>query len=157
MSFLDSIVDKSFRDEKAERIVVFDRRNRGYVVKSAADELKIRSFLKMFYFAQFLILFLGLQLAVAWSILVNTHALNSRMPLLGFVGIYLAACPFVLVLPYVLLWRAYKKAISSFVSVQDETLLSGNGDGRQLRILYGALAVGLAFLAVIFLYLIRAR
>ena len=61
MSLLDSIVGRSFRDEKAGRVVVFtgDRRNRGYVVKSESEELKIRSFLKMFYFAHFSILTLG--------------------------------------------------------------------------------------------------
>jgi len=53
MGLLDSIVSNAFRDEKAGRVVVFsgDRWSRGYIVRSAAEELKIKSFLKMFYFA----------------------------------------------------------------------------------------------------------
>lgn len=65
MALLDSIVGASFRDEKAGRVVVFsgDRRTHGYVVRSASEELKIKSFLKMFYFAHFSILLLGYLLA----------------------------------------------------------------------------------------------
>src|SRR5437879_244140 len=53
MTLVDSLVDACFRNEKAGRVVIFpgDRRNRGYVVKSEADEQKIRSFLKMFFCA----------------------------------------------------------------------------------------------------------
>ena len=74
MGLLDSIVGKSFRDEKVGRVVVFtgDRRNRGYVLKSESEELRIRSFLKMFYFAHFSILLLGIQVANAWSTFVTS-------------------------------------------------------------------------------------
>jgi hypothetical protein len=49
MGLLDSIVGQCFRDEKAGRVVVFtgDRRNRGYLVKSTDQELKIKAFLKV--------------------------------------------------------------------------------------------------------------
>src|ERR1700686_3245086 len=69
MALLDSIVGARFRDEKAGRVVVFsgDRRTRGYVVRSESEELKIKSFLKMFYFAHFSILLLGYFLASEWS------------------------------------------------------------------------------------------
>jgi hypothetical protein len=69
MAFLDSIVGACFRDEEAGRVVVFsgDRPTRGYVVRSESEELKIRSFLKMFYFAHFSILLLGYSLASEWS------------------------------------------------------------------------------------------
>ena len=66
MALLDSIVSANFRSENTGRVVVFpgDRRHRGYLVKSPAEELKIRSFLKMFYGAHFFNprsrLFLGL-------------------------------------------------------------------------------------------------
>jgi hypothetical protein len=42
MGLLDSIVSNAFRDEKAGRVVVFsgDRRSRGYIVRSAAEEPK---------------------------------------------------------------------------------------------------------------------
>jgi len=69
MALLDSIVGACFRDEKAGRVVIFsgDRRARGYIVRSESEELKIRSFLKMFYFAHFSILFPGYFLASEWS------------------------------------------------------------------------------------------
>jgi hypothetical protein len=44
-----------------------DRRTRGCIVRSESRELKIRSFLKMFYFAHFSILFLGYFLSFQWS------------------------------------------------------------------------------------------
>jgi hypothetical protein len=73
MSLLDSIVGRCFRDEKAGRVVVFvgNRRHRGYVVKSEAEELKIRSFLKMFCFASLSILLLGYVLAFESSMQLN--------------------------------------------------------------------------------------
>jgi len=51
MGLIDAIVDRSFRDTPAGRVVVFsgDPRKRGYVVKSLAEEKRIKSFLKMFY------------------------------------------------------------------------------------------------------------
>ena len=69
MALLDSIVSANFRSENAGRVVLFpgDRRHRGYLVKSSAEEQKIRSFLKMFYCAHFSILFLGYFLATEWS------------------------------------------------------------------------------------------
>lgn len=72
MGVLDAFVRGAFRDEPAGRVVVFrgGRRNRGYVVRSEAEELKIKSFLKMFYFAHFYILILGMMLANAWSTFV---------------------------------------------------------------------------------------
>lgn len=55
MGLLDSIVAKSFRDEKAGRVVVFtgDRRNRGYVVKSESEELEDQIFSKDVLFRSF--------------------------------------------------------------------------------------------------------
>ena len=68
MGLLDFLVSRHFRDEEGGRVVVFqgDRRNRGYVVTSDAEESKIRSFLKMFHVADLAITILGGQLAIAW-------------------------------------------------------------------------------------------
>jgi hypothetical protein len=73
MSSLDSIVDVTFRGENAGRIVVFsgDRRHRGYLVRSPADELRIKSFLKMFCFAHSSILSLGILRSLVWSTDIN--------------------------------------------------------------------------------------
>jgi len=135
MGLVDSLVGKSFRDEKAGRVVVFsgDRRNRGYVVKSDAEELKIRSFLKMFYAAHFSILLLGMLVANAWStFIIHIHAFGRPdAHLLRTVGIFLAVYSLLVGAPYFLLWRSYKKALLNFVSVQDEVLVSGRSGERK--------------------------
>ncbi|SRR5216684_743180 len=160
MALLDSIVGKSFRDEKAGRVVVFtgDRRNRGYVVKSESEELKIRSFLKMFYFAHFSILLLGMLVANAWStFVIHIHAFGRPdAHVLRTVGIFLTIYTLLVGVPYFLLWRSYKKARSNFVSAQDEVLVSGMSAGRQAWIvLAGLTALALATLA--FFYLLRTK
>jgi hypothetical protein len=126
MALFDAIVDGNFRSEPAGRVVVFpgDRRNRGYVIKSAVEELRIRSFLKMFYFAQISILGLGFFLASDWSRELS-YALGRPFTfLLGTAAITLAIYSLVVALPYWLLWRSYKKAFLSFVSVEDEVVMS---------------------------------
>ena len=134
MGLLDSIVGKSFRNEKAGRVVVFtgDHRHRGYVLKSESDEPKIRSFLKMFYFAHFCILLMGMMLANAWStFFANLHEFGSPAGhILRTSGIYLGIYSVVVGIPYFLLWRSYKKAQLNFVSVEDEVLVSGKNEGR---------------------------
>jgi len=160
MALLDSIVGKSFRDEKAGRVVVFtgDRRNRGYVVKSESEELKIRSFLKMFYFAHFSILLFGMLVANAWStFIIHIHSFGRPdAHVLRTVGIFLAIYTLLVGVPYFLLWRSYKKARLNFVSAQDEVLVSGMSAGRQVWIvLAGLTALALATLA--FFYLLRTK
>ncbi len=151
MALLDSIVGARFRDEKVGRVVVFsgDRRTRGYVVKSESEELKIRSFLKMFYFAHFSILLLGYFLASEWSRAIY-HALGRPEAHLFramciSLGVYLA----VVAVPYFLLWRSYKKALVSFVSLEDEVLVLGRRVGRQQMFIFiaaGLMLLGLAAL-----------
>src|SRR5258708_9147670 len=132
MALLDSIVGARFRDEKAGRVVVFygDRRARGYVVRSESEELKIRSFLKMFYFAHFSILLLGYSLASEWSRGIYRAALRRpEAHLFGATCISLGVYFLVAGLPYFLLWRSYKKAFVSFVSPEDEVLVSERRGG----------------------------
>jgi hypothetical protein len=111
MSLLDSIVGQCFRDEKAGRVVVFtgDRRNRGYLVKSTAQELKIRAFLKMFFCGHLSIFLLGYFLAYESSMelvyALGRPAAHLFRSIFIFLGIY-----FVVGLPYLLFWRSYKKA-----------------------------------------------
>jgi len=158
MGLLDSIVARSFRDEKLGRVVVFtgDRRNRGYVVRSESEELKIRSFLKMFLIAQLSIQSLGMFLTSAWvTDLIHSlgrpaaHLLTSG---LIFLGIY----SLVVGLPFLMLWRSYKKAFPSFVSALDEVTLSGKWTGRQdwSVVALLAVAVALVLLGGICLYLV---
>ena len=162
MGLLDAIVGKAFRDEKAGRVVVFtgDRRNRGYVVKSGAEELKIRSFLKMFYAAHFSILLLGMLVANAWSTFVihmgrmgrpEGHVVRSMS--IG-VGVYCV----VVGLPYVLLWRSYKKALPSFVSSQDEVVVSGQSKRQQQgKLVLVILGLALLIMGVGLVFLVRAK
>src|ERR1700692_3153580 len=147
MALLDSIVGARFRDEKAGRVVVFFGRTRGYVVRSETEELKIKSFLKMFYFAHFSILLLGYFLASEWSRGIyralgrpEEHLFRAMCISLG---VYLA----VVAVPCFLLWRSYKKALVSFVSLGDEVLVSGRRVGRQQMFIFiaaGLMLLGLA-------------
>ena len=162
MGVLDAIVSGAFRDEKAGRVVVFtgDRRNRGYVVRSAADELKIKSFLKMFYFAHLYLLVLGMMLSNAWSIFF-THLGAMGRPIEHFarnIGISLGIYCVVVGLPYFFLWRSYKKALPSFVSAQDEVTLSDPYRGQKRWIVVLALfGLGLLILVVGLAFMVRAK
>ena len=148
MALLDSLVSRCFRDDKADRIVVFpgDRRKRGYLVKSMAEESKIRSFLKMFFSAHLAILILGYLLAYDWARWLvydlGRPADHFYRALCIFVGIY----GLVLGLPYWLLWRTYKKARLSFVSVEDEVLVLTKPPPRSIGLI--ALAAGIALVGI---------
>ena len=151
MGVLDAFVSGAFRDEPAGRVVVFsgDRRNRGYVVRSEADELKIKSFLKMFYFAHFCNLILGTMLANAWSMFV-IHLEEMGSPaghLVRNVSISAGVYCLVVGLPYVLLWRSYKKALPSFVSSRDAVVVSDQSKKQQQWKLV-LVIVGLALLLI---------
>jgi len=160
MALLDSIVGARFRDEKAGRVVVFsgDRRTRGYVVRSESEELKIKSFLKMFYFAHFSILLLGYFLASEWSRGIY-HALGRpEEHLFRAMCISLAVYSLVVGLPYFLLWRSYKKVFVSFVLPEDEVLVSGRRAGRQRIFIFiasGLILLGLATLLALLLGISR--
>jgi len=162
MGLLDSIVSSAFRDEPAGRVVVFsgDRRNRGYIVRSAAEELKIKSFLKMFYFAHFYILVLGMMLANAWSIFV-THLEVMGRPIEHVVrnmGIALAVYFLVTGLPYLFLWRSYKKALLTFVSAQDAVEVSDRyGRGKRWRIALAIFGFAFLLLAAGIAFMVRAK
>ena len=159
MALLDSIVSANFRSENAGRVVVFpgDRRHRGYLVKSQSEELKIRSFLKMFYCAHASILLLGGLLASGWSTDLR-HVLDMQAAhVLRTEGIFLGIYFLVVGLPYFLVWRAYKKALLSFVSPQDEVLVSGKRPRQQQVLLaVGMIAFTIAILLGVIL-LIRTK
>lgn len=162
MGVLDAFVSGAFRDEPAGRVVVFsgDRRNRGYLVRSQAEELKIKSFLKMFYFAHFYILILGISLANAWSTFV-IHLDGMGRPaghlvrnISSAVGVYCL----VVGLPYVLLWRSYKKALPSFVSSRDEVVVSDQSiKQRQWKLVLVISGLALLLMGVGLALLVRAK
>jgi hypothetical protein len=158
MGLIDAIVDRSFRDTQSGRVVVFsgDRRKRGYLVRSVAEEKKIRSFLKMFYFAHLYILVFGTMFSQGFASWFS-YGLFERPArhLLGsvsfFVGIYLLMAG----VPYALLWRAYRRALTSFVAPADEVLLTGSeASGRQWIL---PAVVGFAFLVLMAILVLAIR
>jgi hypothetical protein len=159
MSFLDSIVGQCFRNEKAGRVVVFtgDRRHRGYLVKSAADELKIRSFMKMYFSAHVSILLLGYLLASEWSRELAYALGRPAAHIFRTSGIFLGIYSLVVGLPYFLLWKAYKNARVSFISAQDEVVVSGKRPARQMILAgVGVCVLGILILLGVF-WLIRFK
>ena len=154
MGLIDSIVDRAFRDEKAGRVVVFTGgpRKRGYLVRSEPEELKIRAFLKMFYFAHLSILILGLQAATYWSTLFTRPARH----VFSAMGISLGIYALVVGLPYFFLWRSYRKALLSFVAAEDEVLVSRSG-ARMWTATTAFVALGVLLLAAALMFLIRPR
>jgi len=158
MGLIDSVVSRSFRETQAGRVVVFsgDSRKRGYLVRSPAEEQKIRSFLKMFYFGHLYILVFGVTLSQVCALwLVHGSFDRPAHHLLGGVSIFLAIYGLVVGLPYALLWRAYKRALASFVAPADEVLLTGTeAPGRQW-ILLAAVGFAVLILAVILVLAVR--
>jgi hypothetical protein len=151
MALLDSIVSANFRSEKVGRVVVYpgDRRNRGYVVRSESEELKIRSFLKMFYYAHFSILLLGYFLAFEWSRQIYRALGRPEAHMFRAMCISLGVYVLVAGAPYFLLWRSYKKAFVSFVLPEDEVLVSGRRARRQHVFIFisaGLILLGLGIL-----------
>ena len=159
MALLDSIVSANFKSENAGRAVVFpgDRRHRGYVVKSPAEELKLRSFLKMFYCAHFSILFLGYFLGFEWS--RQIYRALGRPEAHMFRAMCISAGVYLLVtgVPYFLLWSAYKKSFLSFVSPEDEVAVSGRSAGRQRVSLFIAGALIVLALGAVLSFAIRHK
>jgi hypothetical protein len=159
MGFLDSIVDASFRDDAAGRVVVFSggRRHQGYLVKSGAEEQKIRSFLKMFTAANLAILLLGIQLTVAWSHDAVNAFDRPAHHLLRSGCIFLGVYSLVVGVPYFVIYRSYRKALFSFVSPQDEVVVTAKRPRRPLAIAIALIAAGTLILLGVILILVRAK
>ena len=132
MGLLDSIASRSFRDDPAGRVVVFGGgvRGRGYLVKSKADELKIKSFIKMFIFAELSIQMLGLWLTLAW-IGQYSDARDRAAHLLRAICVFAGVYSVVVLLPLLLLWRSYRKERFSFVSAEDEVSVTSKAPRDQ--------------------------
>lgn len=160
MSFLDVAVAPAFRDEQAGRVVVpFGlRRRRGYLVRSSADEHKIRAFLKLFVFAQMTIQTLGMLAAFGvanvgrqWNQATTLH--DVIVMALSFVVAYALLA----VLPLVLLFATYRRALASFFSAQDEVPVGPAPLAQARRLLIAAIA-GITLLLALGIWLaIRVR
>ena len=160
MGLINALVDRSFRETPAGRVVVFsgDPGKRGYLVRSLAEEQKIRPFLEMFYFAHLYILAFGLMLSQSWaSWLVNRSFDRPAHHLLGSVSIFVAIYCFVVGLPYMLLWRAYKRALTVLAAPADAVSLTGTNRPARQWILLAVAGFALLILAVILLLAVRPR
>jgi hypothetical protein len=160
MSFLDSVVGQCFGDQKAGRVVVFagDRRHRGYVVRSESEELKIRSFLKMYFFAQFAIQLLGSCVAYAWTMFFRDALGRTSENYLTTGGLFLGFDVLLVGLPFFLLWRSYRKSLLNFVSAEDEVVVTEWTGNQKFRTTAVAVAAACLVLLTVILFLaIRAR
>ncbi|MGA2428729.1 MAG: hypothetical protein ABSH13_09520 [Candidatus Acidiferrum sp.] len=160
MGLLDYVADRSFRDDRAGRVVIFggDLRKRGYLVRSKDDELKIRSFIKMFFFAQLSIQSLGIFLVIEWSTELNGVLGRPALHLVRTICVYLGTYSLVLLLPLLLLWRIYKKERLSFVSAEDEVVVTSGPSKDQRSFQVAALvAIGVLILMGVLLLLVRAK
>jgi hypothetical protein len=113
----------------------------------------------MYYFADFAIALLGGQVALAWStFFTNLQSLGDPAAHLVRTGsIYLGISCLLVGLPYLLLWRSYKKSLFSFVSTQDEVLVSGKSAGRGPWSIMVMLTLAFFILAGVIFYLIQGR
>ncbi len=158
MGLLDYVVNRSFANVKASRVVVFpgDRASRGYVVRSEADELRIRSFIKLFYVARSSIVLLALWLAAEWSKDINNALGRPDEHLLRTSGVVLGTYLFIMGTPYLLLRWTYEKAIASFVSAQDEVVILGKGvAGRRWAVVIAMITLGIAIVVLFAFHVIR--
>lgn len=160
MGFIDFIVNRSFRDEQEGRVVVFNgvTRGRGYLVRSASEEQRIRAFLKMYLFAELAIQTLGTLLVAAWlSSFLGASGRPTLERELTRGGFFLAAYALVVGLPFFFLWRAYRQAVLSFVSPADAVALTPRPMDRAQRIALGAIIVLAAAVALVIVTLVHAR
>jgi hypothetical protein len=153
MGILSAIVDPCFRDDKTGRVVIFpgDGRKRGYLIRSDADEQKIRAFLQMFYSAHLAIFVLGYFLASEWSRdIYHLHLLGNPADHLLRAGMISVGVFLVVVgLPYFLLWRSYKDMRMSFASAQDEVLVTVGRPRQSMRWRFLAIGLVIAGLAIL--------
>jgi hypothetical protein len=154
MSFLDRAVESYFRDAQGGRVVVarYQGRTRGYKVESAGDEARIRAFLKLLLFAQLSIQVLGA--CTAFSAVNFTRQWNAAErwhDLALLLVTFLAAYAVFAALPVLLLWRLYKQALPSLVSLRDEVQVSPLPGTRAALATASAVLLGLALLLILFL------
>jgi hypothetical protein len=160
MGLLDYFADRSFRDDPAGRVVIFTgaASKRGYLVKSADNELKIRSFLKMFCFAQLSIQLLGMLLANSWSTEISHAFGRPAEHLFKVLAIYLGIYSLVVLVPFLLLWKSFQKEVFRFVSPEDAVVVTGKPSKDQRVVQTVALVAG-GFLillgAIVFLLVSR--
>ena len=110
----------------------------------------------MFYFAHLFILVVGIPLS---QVFASWFAYGSyERPvhhLLGIVSISVAIYSLVVGVPYALLWREYKRALTCFIDPAEEVSLTGINAPRRQWILLAVVGFALLILAAILLLTLR--
>jgi hypothetical protein len=133
-----------------------ESRKRGYAVKSVAEEMRIKSFLKMFYFAHLYIAVFGVMLSQGCALWFAYGSFDRPAHhLLGSVSIFLGFYLLMVGAPYALLWRAYKRALTSFTAPADEVLLMEIEASRRRWILPAVVGFALLIFAAILVLALR--
>jgi hypothetical protein len=100
---------------------------------------------------------LGFLLASGWSHDIYTGLGRPAEHLFRAMGIAFGVYFLVVGVPYLLLWRSYKKAFVNFVAPQDEVVITG-GPSRQKQIYIGVAIIAFAFLLALgVFFLVRAK
>jgi hypothetical protein len=155
MSLLDLVVNDNFKNQPSGRVVVFPgATDRGYVVRSVAEERKIRCFLKMYYFAHLSVLLLGSLFAYQSSMAIAYALGRPAKHFVRDVAISFGISSLVLGFPYLSLRRLYKNSFLSFVSVEDEVLMPVKGTRQQL-VIRGICILALVTLVLGIIFLLK--
>jgi hypothetical protein len=161
MNFFDYALDARFPTDAAGRVVFFPIKPRqGYFIESKAEEKKIRSFLKMYQIAYAAIIFFGMNGAILLTLIQANlwpadwiQYRRAHIVAGAFINaaILLALEIPLFWIPLLLLWRSYKKGITSFTSGLEEAAYSpgeeprANSRSRVFQVL--AIFIGLLLLS----------
>ena len=161
MGFLDRAIDGSFRDQAQGRVVVLyvKGRSRGYRIASAAEEAKIRAFIKMFTFAQMSIQLLGLFATFGWvdSLRGEFGRAERWSDLLGPAVTIVIAYSVFAILPLILLWRLYRRSLSSLVALDEEVPVAPSPAARTWRLVATVLGGLMLLLGIVIFLAARHR
>jgi len=158
MGLLEAIVNRSFRETASGRAVVFpgDSQKQGYLVRTAAEEQKVRSFLKLFFFAHLYLLVFGVLLSnICASWLVEKLFDRPARHMLAVMAISLAVYAAIFGVPYFFLWRTYKRALTGFTDTADAVSLTGASAPQRSWVLLAVIGFALLVLAAIFFLTMR--
>jgi hypothetical protein len=160
MGFVDSLAGQAFRSGDNGRVVVFPAGGaRAYRVGSEAEERRIRSFLRMYFYALLAIQVLGTLAAYGWWDILGGlgHGASAR-DLLRIGILMLVAYGLCVALPLILLSRSLRRDLTSFVSESDAVPVPPAAPSAARRMLLAMLVFGLVLvLGVVFFLVSRAH
>jgi hypothetical protein len=111
----------------------------------------------MYYCAEWSIQLVSLLLTIGWITQLTYASDNSVAHLLRSGTIFLGIYSPVVALPYFLIWRTYKKGLLSFVSAEDEVVVSGKPPRLQQVLLAAGLIVFAIAILLGLIWLVRTK